>query len=397
MIDIFTAPAAITKSGFEIWLAASSDDPNYGGCFVWASDDNLNYARIGKINGNSRHGQAINNIPASSTEYDNSHRVRVQLWDGQSLINGTDADLQNDNMLFLLGEEVVGYRDSALVAANTWELFTLRRSRYNTNQMASKLLFDRNTPGDGLEFANLGCYGKGLPSVVASLTTTSGTGTARAQVLGSHDSVSWIVISDLNLLQNGDASLSRKGVSLPKYYPYLKGRLVSITGTGAEVRMTYSQPTNGQSFVRMDEKLLKYPFDPARIGLTMYFKFQPFNAWENGLLDLSEVESYQHTIAAPLGVPLPPTAFTMSQASPGAPVKIQFAKANTSNIRWYELRAMPVGSILDWDAATVLIESVMSHPFDTVVLPPGRQIFMLVSEDAGAKYSTFAQLDYTVL
>lgn len=52
----------------------------------------------------------------------------------------------------------------------------------------------------------------------------------------------------------------------------------------------------GSSFLRVDDTLLKYDYDPALVGKTIYLKFQSVNAYGNGAQDLSLLTPLAYTI-----------------------------------------------------------------------------------------------------
>ena len=52
----------------------------------------------------------------------------------------------------------------------------------------------------------------------------------------------------------------------------------------------------GSSFVRCDSGIFQYPYDPTKIGSTVYVKFLSFNPYGFGKQALSDVSPYTHTI-----------------------------------------------------------------------------------------------------
>lgn len=73
-------------------------------------------------------------------------------------------------------------------------------------------------------------------------------------------------------------------------------------GTETEI---VDHPT-GSAFCRLDDQLVKLPFDQSQIGQTIYVKFRGFNVYQGGFQDLSEVAAYAYTITgAALASPLP--------------------------------------------------------------------------------------------
>lgn len=62
----------------------------------------------------------------------------------------------------------------------------------------------------------------------------------------------------------------------------------------------------GTAFARLDQGILKIPYEQSRIGSIIYIKFQSFNLWGGGLQDISTVAPYTYTIqGTALTSPLP--------------------------------------------------------------------------------------------
>lgn len=62
----------------------------------------------------------------------------------------------------------------------------------------------------------------------------------------------------------------------------------------------------GEPFARIDNGILRVPFDQTRIGATIYLKFLPFNIWGVTVLSLADVPFYTYKITgAALASPLP--------------------------------------------------------------------------------------------
>lgn len=62
----------------------------------------------------------------------------------------------------------------------------------------------------------------------------------------------------------------------------------------------------GTDFVRLDDKILRVPFDQSRIGSTIYLKLLPFNIWGVTTKTLADVGAYTYVLTgAALASPLP--------------------------------------------------------------------------------------------
>lgn len=141
---IFVAPPALTVTSYQIWMALSNPDVNYGGCVVWSSFDDASYTRQGTFYGSSTHGVLTEDLVAGTDPDTNpAHALRVDL----SLSGGTLASTaSNDWALCLAGHEFIGYRFATLTGPHQYDLFSpvppatapyLRRGLYSSTQGAS--------------------------------------------------------------------------------------------------------------------------------------------------------------------------------------------------------------------------------------------------------------------
>ncbi len=154
---------------------------------------------------------------------------------------------------------------------------------------------------------------------------------------------------------------------------YVDGEVIAyqnatLTGTNAYdlapmVRGAYGTTiathAAGSAFVRLDERLVKVPFTPDRVGQTLYIKLQSFNQFGGGTETLDSIEPYTYTIEG--------TALAV--ALPDVENARQSYKDKTSNITWdevtdfrgprYEIR---LGA--SWEAGITL--STVAHPPFTV-------------------------------
>jgi hypothetical protein len=88
-----------------------------------------------------------------------------------------------------------------------------------------------------------------------------------------------------------------------------------------------SDPTQN-IFIRLDDQVFRYSYDPSLAGSTVWFKFQSFNLLQNQVQDLANVTAYPFTF------PLSATAMNMTIDSVldvgGASASIRIYKAGTS-------------------------------------------------------------------
>jgi hypothetical protein len=75
---------------------------------------------------------------------------------------------------------------------------------------------------------------------------------------------------------------------------------------GTDSSMALQSKLTGSPFARLDQGILKIPFDQSRIGSTIYLKFQSFNIYGGGLQDISTLPVHTYTITgSALASPLP--------------------------------------------------------------------------------------------
>jgi len=198
---IFVAPAALAAGGYEVWVAVSNPDSNYGGCIIHSSFDDATYTRRGTFYGNSTHGILTADLVAGDDpDVNPAHDLTVDLTSSGGTLSSTAA---TDAQLCLAGDEFIAYRFATLLALNEYDLFS---------------------------------------------------------------------------------------PVLPATEPYLRRGLYGST-QGA---------VDGSRFVVCDNQLFKQKITADDVGKTIYFKFQSFNIFNDGLEELSGVTAYHITITEPL-------------------------------------------------------------------------------------------------
>lgn len=129
---IFEPPLQLTVSSqTEIWIAVSGGG-EWGGCEVWASDDDATYRRIGTIYGSARHG-LLTAALAAGTDPDvlNTLSVDLAVSSGE-LISGTRADADRLNTICFVDGEYLAYETATLTGASAYDLGYLRRGAYGS-------------------------------------------------------------------------------------------------------------------------------------------------------------------------------------------------------------------------------------------------------------------------
>lgn len=128
---IFSAPPEMTTTGFEVWIALSSDSLNWGGCTIWASTDGSTYKTIGKIDSPARRGELIGTLSVGMSE-DEKNALHVRLTSGDELLSGTRDDAEAYRTACYVDGEIIAYRRAKLSAVREYELSPLWRGGYGS-------------------------------------------------------------------------------------------------------------------------------------------------------------------------------------------------------------------------------------------------------------------------
>lgn len=133
---ILDAPAVVTDSGFELWMAVSGADPNWGGCQVWvATDPGGPFKQVGAVHGRARHGVIDTAAFPIGADPDAVNTCKVDLSVSKgALSGGTAADADKLNTIaWLEGNELISFETATLTAAYKYDLKDyLRRGVFNT-------------------------------------------------------------------------------------------------------------------------------------------------------------------------------------------------------------------------------------------------------------------------
>lgn len=131
---IFDLPGIITDTGFEVGIAASGLDPNWGGANVWiATDSGGPYKLAGRISGAARHG-VLSLFFDAGVDPDVLHTCSVDLTVSKGeLTGGTQVDADNRSTLSWIEGELISFQTAALTATYKYDLNTyVRRGVFNT-------------------------------------------------------------------------------------------------------------------------------------------------------------------------------------------------------------------------------------------------------------------------
>jgi hypothetical protein len=129
---IFNAPGCLTDSGYEIW-AALSGGPNWGGCDIYVSSDNITYTWQSRKFGPSRYGILSHNFN-KGTDPDTINVCSVDLTvSNGELLSGTQSAADQLLTLCLVDKELISYESSTLTSSYNYNLGTyLRRGVYGS-------------------------------------------------------------------------------------------------------------------------------------------------------------------------------------------------------------------------------------------------------------------------
>jgi Putative phage tail protein len=126
---IFETPGVFSASGLQIAIATSGG-VDWGGCDVWGAWDGVNYTRLGRLSGPSRHG-----ICTGATS---GGILPVQLLSGD-IGNSTAATADALGTLCYVGgasPEFLAYEGATLTGPGAYNVSGLRRGQYGTSPTA---------------------------------------------------------------------------------------------------------------------------------------------------------------------------------------------------------------------------------------------------------------------
>ena len=166
----FDAPVQIGNVlGMETILCTNGSGPNWGGCDVYVSSDNVTFGYAGTLYGGTVMGTLTASFPSGS-DPDTADTLSVDLTESEGvLMPGTQADADQGNTLCVVDGELVTYEQATLTAQWKYNLGKngatpgyLRRGFYGTTvaSHSSGAPFARLKPGSyftlGYGSANIG-------------------------------------------------------------------------------------------------------------------------------------------------------------------------------------------------------------------------------------------------
>jgi len=278
-----------SNQGAEIWIAASGGiggeaSPDWGGCNVHLSRDNVTYKQEATIDGPARQGVLTAALPAyTGTGLDTLNTLTVSLAEsGGTLLAGsfpeavTGASPDPTLTLCYLGGELLAYETATLIT------LAISVTEAQTIAVASDLSTYSVIVNQAAHF------------MVDGGVTYAATGVALTQVSANPNQGQYAVASSgtytFNALDNA-AAIEIAYSYLGAGYQ-LTGLLRGLYGTAATAHAV------GAQFARLDSAIFKYTLPEAYVGQTLYIKLVSFNAWGKGDELISDVEP---VIYVPLG------------------------------------------------------------------------------------------------
>ena len=133
-------PYFLTPSGQELWIAVSADSPFWGGCTVYASVDNVDYAPIGTIFNKARYGVSTASITSNSGAIsDTTNTLAVDLDISNGVLISTDAaglaayvTLSAIQTSSTSGFELISYQTATSTTGYAYNISTMKRGVYGT-------------------------------------------------------------------------------------------------------------------------------------------------------------------------------------------------------------------------------------------------------------------------
>lgn len=136
---IFEPPSSLSPTP-QVWAAVSGGNgttanPNWGGCYVWLSTDNITYVLIGKMESASKQGKLTAVLPTyGGANPDTVSTLRVSMAMSDSELD--DATSANDAASGVtrsyVDGEILSYTDATLTGTDLYDLDDLYRGQYGT-------------------------------------------------------------------------------------------------------------------------------------------------------------------------------------------------------------------------------------------------------------------------
>lgn len=253
VIEIFEpserVATTLANAEFQIWLALTGG-VNWGGCHIWISTDGNSYSRMEEAQiGTSRGGELLTSLP-KGIDPDNTDTA-IAVINGQ-LTTVSEIEADNYATLCRVGEEYLSFAIATLLGSS-WKASHL----YSVGDLVYDGTYIHKCTVAGTSGATNPDWNSTLDgkSVDGSATWTNIGGVAGSSGLSSNS-------YELTYLRRG--VFSSPDVEHPA----------------------------GETFIRLDDKIYVYSYDPSLVGKTIYFKFTSFNLLQLEEQDLANVKAY---------------------------------------------------------------------------------------------------------
>ncbi len=130
---IFEPPFALSGGATEVWIVATGEPPNWGGCQVWISINGSTYQEVGAILVGGRQGMTTATFPSGS-DPDTTNTLSVDLTECQGqLLSADQAEADAFVTLCYIDGELIAYQDATLTTAFNYDIGTyIRRGTYGS-------------------------------------------------------------------------------------------------------------------------------------------------------------------------------------------------------------------------------------------------------------------------
>lgn len=137
----------------------------------------------------------------------------------------------------------------------------------------------------------------------------------------------------------------------------------------------------GEAFVRLDDAIFKYAYDPSWVGKTIYVKLLPFNQYGASQYQLSDITALTYVIKGAIGGPNDVANFDVRQVNEVA--SFSWTKMLDAYV---DIGYAPQGTT-DWSLFTMLTEAARGTEMTNAGVPPGTWVFGAKARDKSNKLS----------
>jgi hypothetical protein len=143
---------------------------------------------------------------------------------------------------------------------------------------------------------------------------------------------------------------------------------------------------SGVPFVRLDDAVFKYAYNPAWVGKTIFVKLLPFNLYGASQYTLAMVSATSYTIQGSISKPSNVTGFAASQNGNVVVFQWNASPDPIGYIAGFEFRYAPQGST-SWAGAIPITKVTKGTQITTAKVPPGNWTLMACEVDVSGNYS----------